>query len=472
MKLIKNYLYNVVFQIFSIILPLITTPYVSRIFGPSLIGVYAQTFVIVSYFVLIAGLGVNIYGNREIAFVRDDKNQLNQTFWEIIVMRIITVTVVFVCFIFLLVFYQFKYKEILLIQSINILAVALDISWFFLGLEDFKTNILRNVIVKLLLLFFIFLLIHDLKDIYLYVGLMGGATFLGNLVFWPHLKKFIYKPDKPLKLFRHFKSSLILFIPQIMISVYGLVSKNMLAVMDSNKSLGLFENSDKISNAALILVTSSCVVLIPRLANNHAKNDNALVKSMVSKSFDFVSFLAIPITFCLMSVAESFSLFFFGFKFQGIGIVLFSIAPVIIMIGWKNTLGIQYLISIGKEKDFIISAIIGSLVNILLSFILIPILGAVGAAVSLVISEFLIIVYQAFIIRKDLNIISLFLQTWKYFFAGIVMSLVIKFLSFFTKGILGLFIQILLGAIVYFLLTITMKSNFTEFCKKNLRNLL
>lgn len=148
MKIFKNYLYNLSYQIIAIILPLITIPYVSRILGADLIGVNSYTNTIISYFVLLANVGLTVYGNRTISYTRDSLEERSQKFWEIMVIKILMTMISYLCFFVFTLFYS-QYRFFLYIQSIQILAVAIDISWFFTGLEDFKKTVTRNTLTKI-----------------------------------------------------------------------------------------------------------------------------------------------------------------------------------------------------------------------------------------------------------------------------------------------------------------------------------
>lgn len=124
MKVLRNYIYNVSYQILAIILPIITYPYVSRTLLPQGVGIYSYTYSIVQYFVLFAGLGIPLYGNRQIAYVRDSNNKLSVNFWEILILEFNTVIISLFSYLLFIFYYQFDEKY-LLIQSLYIIAVFL-----------------------------------------------------------------------------------------------------------------------------------------------------------------------------------------------------------------------------------------------------------------------------------------------------------------------------------------------------------
>ena len=145
----KNYMYNLIYQILVLILPLITTPYISRVFGAENIGIYSYTISISTYFILFGSLGISVYGQREIAYLQDKKGEYSKTFWEIVILRFITMSIAM--FIFYITFVNFgQYKMYYVILLLELLANSLDISWFFVGLEEFKKTVSRNVVVKII----------------------------------------------------------------------------------------------------------------------------------------------------------------------------------------------------------------------------------------------------------------------------------------------------------------------------------
>ena len=137
MKVIKNYLYNVGYQVLAIIVPLITSAYVSRVLRPAGVGANAFTNSIIQYFILFASMGIGYYGNRQIAYVRENRKKMAKTFWEIQIVKTIMTLASFIAFEVFMIFYT-RQADYMWAQSINLVAVAFDISWFYEGIENFK----------------------------------------------------------------------------------------------------------------------------------------------------------------------------------------------------------------------------------------------------------------------------------------------------------------------------------------------
>lgn len=270
----RNYIYNVLYQVLIIIVPLITTPYLSRVLGAENIGIYSYTLSITTYFILFGSLGVAMYGQREIAYLQDKKYERSKTFFEILFMRFITLGIALVIFYFSFVTtgdYSTYYKILIL----EIIANALDISWFFQGLEEFKKTVLRNSLVKIVSVVFIFILVKTKNNLIEYFIIYVLSNFLGNISLWLYLPKYIEKIKfKELKVLRHIKPTIGLFIPQVAIQIYTVLDKTMIgSIIEDKSEVGFYEQAQKIVKLLLAIATSLGTVMVPRMANTFAAGD-------------------------------------------------------------------------------------------------------------------------------------------------------------------------------------------------------
>lgn len=204
MRVIKNYLYNAGYQLLAIIVPLITSAYVSRVLRPAGVGANAFTNSIIQYFILFASMGIGYYGNRQIAYVRENRKKMARTFWEIQIVKTIMTLISYIAFLVFMLFYT-RQAEYMWAQSINLIAVAFDISWFYEGIENFKVTVLKNSLVKIVSMIAIFVFIKNPGDITLYIIVLAVSTLLGNLTLWPNIRrdlpKINYKALKPWHIF-------------------------------------------------------------------------------------------------------------------------------------------------------------------------------------------------------------------------------------------------------------------------------
>ena len=454
MKVIKNYLYNVSYQLLALILPLITGPYVSRVLGPSGVGINTYTYNIANWFVLIGSIGVGLYGNQQIAYVRGDRRKLTRYFWEILLMKSATIIAAFVIFISYVITIG-SYKQYQLVQSIYIVAAGLDISWFFMGLEDFKKTVLRNFFVKFLSLILILTFVKNKGDLLLYIFIMSGATLLGNATLWPFLRKQLVPINwYELRPFQHFAPAVALFIPLAAIQIYTGLNKVMLGYFDTTTAAGFYDKSDVIVKVALTVATSLGTVLMPHTAKIFSDGDQDKVRQLLYKSFSFISIISIPLAFGLAAISLRFGRWFYGPGFGQVGSAMLIESFVIIVIAWASITGNQYLVPTNQVKIYTHSVFAGAIVNVVLCIPLIHLWGLYGAMVSMVVAETTVTMYQIIAIRQQISFRSLFQDLQKYLIAGILMFLPDFYLNtklpmtFITLGIeVGLGVVIYIGVI-------------------------
>ena len=453
MKVVKNYLYNMGYQILVLIAPLITVPYVSRVLGAQGVGVNDYTNAVVTFFLLFGQIGVLTYGNREIAYHRDNKLERSKIFWEITIMQIVNVSIAYFVFTIFVWNFSASYHTFFLVQSLLIIAGAFDISWYFMGMEEFQKTVTRNMLVKLVSIGLIFTFVKGTDDVWKYILILAGSQLLGNLTLWPYLVREVGLVKLTnLRPFSHFNPAILLFIPTITTQVYLVVNKIMLRFMDptSTVAVGLFSQSDKIIKLILAIVTATGTVMLPHIAHKFAAGDVRGIRQSLYNSFDFVTALSVPMMFGIAAVAEKFAPWFLGPEFSMSGKIMMLESPVIVFIAWSNVTGTQYLMPINRVKEYTMSVSIGALVNVICNLFLIEVYGAKGAGLATTISEFVVMAVQVFCIRTTIRRRQLFGSVWKYFLSGLVMFVVVFRLNqLMHMNITNLIIQILIGVLIY-----------------------
>lgn len=463
-KIFKNYIYNLIYQIIVIILPIVTTPYLSRVLGAENIGVYGYTTSVVAYFTLIGALGINKYGQREIAYVQNDISKRSKVFWELNIVK--TSSILIAAVIFYLAFcINGEYAVFYRILLIEIVAASLDISWFFQGMENFKKVVIRNLLIKIISVVLIFVLVKNANDLIKYFCILVFSNFFGNIVLWLDIKKYIKKEEiRVREIRRHFKPMISLFIPQIATSIYTILDKTMIGLLSDNiVEVGYYEQSQKIIKLALTLVTTMGIVLLPRISNAFAQGEDKKMAKYMTKSFKFDYFLAFPITFGMMAIASNLVPWFFGSGYEKIVYLLFIGSPVIIFIALSTTIGTQYLVSIKKQNVQTLAVVTGAMINCTLNLILIPLYASIGAVIATVIAEFFIAVIEiVYVIKKKIiSARDIFGGISKYLIASIIMFLVVYLVArSLSIGIVYTIIEILIGVITYIVILLIMKDEF------------
>ena len=447
----KNFIYNIAYQILILIIPLVTVPYISRVLGSSGVGIYSYTYSIVYYFMIFAMLGLNNYGNRTIAKVRDDKKKLSKTFKEIYCMQIITsLTMIALYFIYLIIF-DVKYKEIALIQSIYVISCVFDINWFFFGIERFKLTVTRNTIIKILSLILIFLLVKDKNDVWIYTLIVSSSILLSQLFLWPFVGKYVDNEKVEFKnIIKHLKPCLKLFLPVIAVAIYKVMDKTMIGWFSNVSEVGFYENAEKIINVPNAIISALGTVMLPRMSNLYANNKDSESRVMIDKSIKLMMFLAFAMVFGLICISKDFSLLFFGIGFSKSGIIIILLSITILFLSWGNVIRTQYLIPKEYDKIYIESAFLGAIVNLICNLIFIPKYASIGACFGTILAELAVTLYQTISIKDELPIKKYIHDIIPFFIKSGIMFIIIYPFNFMNLNhLIRMFIQVILASIVY-----------------------
>lgn len=458
----KNYLYNLTYQILILILPLVTTPYLSRVLGAQGIGIYSYTYTIVSYFVLFGSLGVSLYGQREIAYAQDNKETRKKIFLELIIFRFITIAIAtviyYLCFIKTGI-YSVYYKILLF----ELIAGAFDISWFFQGLEEFKKTVTRNILVRVISVALIFIFVKQEQDLKKYMYIYSLADLLGNLSLWIYLPKYLrgIKVNK-ISITNQIIPILLLFIPQITNKLYNMLDTTMLGRMIADKSeTGYYEQSQKVIRVLLTIVTSLGTVMIPRMASMFANGEKEKINYYMKKSFGFVFLLSFPMIFGIISVSEAFTPIFFGEGYDKAATLMSIISPIILLMGISNVIGNQYLIPTQRQKEYTLSVGAGVIVNFILNYILIKLYKSVGACIATVLSQVVVDYIQFRQVKNEIDIKSILKLSYKYIFASIMMFIGCNLTKIIVStGMTSIILQVGVGMAIYGLILILLKDEY------------
>ena len=458
----RNYLYNLTYQILILILPLITTPYLSRVLGAEGIGIYSYTYTIVTYFVLFGSLGVALYGQREIAYAQENKGQRKKVFIELAIFRFITIAIA------LCIYYYFfirtgaysVYYKILLFELI---AGAFDISWFFQGLEEFKKTVTRNVLVRVISVALIFIMVKTQSDLITYMYIYSLADLIGNLSLWIYLPKYFKGVKvKNINIIRQIPAIALLFIPQITNKLYNMLDTTMLGILIENKAeTGYYEQSQKVIRVLLTIVTSLGTVMIPRMANMFANGEKEKINYYMKKSFSFVFLLSFPMIFGIISISEAFVPIFFGAGYEKAVTLIAIISPIILLMGIANVIGTQYLLPTKRQKEYTISVGVGVAANFILNYILIKLYASIGACIATVLSQLIVDWMQFKYVKDEINIKELIKLSYKYLLASIIMFIVCNLTKFIVStGMISIVLQVGNGILVYGIILIILKDEY------------
>ena len=451
----KNIFYNMGYQILILIVPFITSPYVSRVLGPEGLGTYSVSTAIVKYFTLFALLGMSNYGNRTIAMNKDSKEKLSVTFWNLYYFQMISSSIVLIVYIiYLLTAGIDNYGLVSLCQIPYMFSSVFEISWFFYGMENFKGIVTRNAIVKIITTIAVFVFVKERGDAWIYVLINSLSLLLGQLCLWPFVFKTVSWEKPNLRIIRsHFKPNCVLMISVIAVSVYTLMDKIMIEWMATTTEVGYYENTEKIVAIANNAAGAVGAVMLPRVSNLRASGSNDKVLSYISKSMKYIMLIAVGFAFGIAGISKSFSIIYYGKEFEECGTLLMMISPVIVFYAASNILRNQYLLPKNMDRVFVMATVSSAVLNFVLNSIFIPMYGALGAVIGTLGAQFGEVTYQALKIRKELPIKKYILDVFPYICFGTIMFLACKRIEA-IKGIsaMSLITQIIVGGMIFLIL--------------------
>lgn len=450
-----NYIYSTFYQILSIVLPLVTTPYVSRILSVDSIGIYSFTGSIISYFVLFVSFSFQTYGQREVAYQKNDRVKISIIFFEIQIKKMIFTLLAYVLFAIFL-FGTSKYKEMYLIQSISIAAAFFDITYLFQGMEQFRLTVIRNTIVKLAGLFLILILVKKPSDIYLYTIIQTGTVLFGNLSLWLYLPRFIsFKYFKMTKISHGLVELFQLFIPVLSIQLYYTIDKTMLGMTSNGMTEnGYYEQAIKIIRLCQNMMGAMGSVLlssIPRMLVNSGKD---AVKDTINHAIKLNLFIAAPITMGLIGIADVMVPWFLGTGYEKSATLICIFAPMTLLSAVSMIIGNGILLPLRRQNCLTMATVGAMIFNIIFNIILIPQFGAGGAALASVGSEIVTLIIQGFFAKEYIDLQFIIKNAIKYLGIAAIMYVVISLIKVFVHDSIGLFmvtlLLIMIGMVVYF----------------------
>lgn len=458
-RLLSNIVFNTLYQILSLITPLITAPYISRVLGAEGVGTCSYATSLVTYFTIFAALGTSSYGIREIARKRENKEDYSKSFWEIELITIFSSSICLALWGIVIAVYA-EMRIYLLILSFNIVATLLDIHWLYNGLEKFKYTISINSLVKILSIVAIFVFVKNPEDTYIYVLIQSGATLFGNLSMWLFLPRVLTKTKISLKNFKvHLKNTFAYFVPTIATSIYTIVDKTMIGWFTQSKTEnGFYEQATKLVTFVKTLSFVGIIgVISPRMSFLYKLEDKEKIQKFFNLTLEVVLTLTIASAFGLFGVAENFVPIFFGEGYDKTVLLIWILCPIIIIIGLSNMMGNLYYTPSGKRLQSAKYLIIGSLINLILNLILIPFISSIGAAIASIIAE-LVITALYFYHCPLTDGRKLWKALWKKLLAGGIMLAVVFLIDrLIDNRVISLVVQVSIGAAVYFLILILLK---------------
>ena len=463
-SIIKNSFYSILKTVVTMVFPIISFSYASRILMPEGMGKidFSKSFVL--YFTLLAMLGIQNYGIRECAAVRDDRAALSKKAREIFRINIGAVLASYA--LFFLLFFTIDsltpYRGLLLINCLTIGLTALGMEWLYNAMENYRYIAVRTGVVQLAAMICMLIFVRTPEDTGKYSLIQvisNGGAFLFNFF---HSRKYVdWKARFDLEYKCHLKPIFALFLMSALVKVFSALDSTMLGFLTNDRAVGLYSASIKISAVVYSAVCSVTLVLTPRIAYYAERNMHDEVKRISLKALNFIMMLSLPSAVGLMMLSRPIILLFSGETFAEADITSKIMSLRNLLVPINTFIVIHFFIPMKKEKYNIISTGAAAVLDFSLNLFLIPLFMQNGAAAATVSAELIELLINLYFFSKFISLKIVFRELWKYVIASSLIVPVCLLLSLLEMNmIVYMLLSVVLSVIVYFGVLVALKSSF------------
>lgn len=461
----KNTLFNFVKTLSSIVFPLITFPYVSRVLQPENIGKYNWGNTYVNYFSLLASLGVTTYAIRECSRVRDDKKELGEVSSQIFSINVITT--IFAYIILFSVLFLFPnlnpYKRVVLIQSVIIIFTTLGADWINSAMEDFAYITIRTVVFQIISLLLMFIFVHRPEDYLIYAAIGTFSSSGANIMNMLYRRRFCrIRFTFHTEWRKHLKPIMLLFVMLVAQTIFSNSDVTMLGLMRTDYETGLYSTASKVYNLLNQLMASILWVVLPRLSNYYADKNYKEINPLLKKSVQLMAMVCLPCLFGVSVLSKEILRLIGGQNYiEAWPSLIILMGSLFFSLIGGSFIGNMIMLPSKREIYFVRACVAAAFINIGLNFLLIPHWGANGAAFTTLLAHVILYLMMRPYVEKEINIG----KTSAIFSAPLIGGLVILIWCIFIKKMFDNFISILAlgiigGASLYFGVLILMKYEF------------
>lgn len=473
-----NALMNIILKISYVIFPLITFPYATRVLKATAYGRVNFAISVVSYFALVASLGIPAYGIRKCAEVRDDREKLSKTVKELLILNSISLVLTYIAFV-ICVFVIQKFREdstLLFICSITIILQTFGVDWFYEAIEQYDYITVRNIVFKIISMIMLFTFVHSPKDYIAYCIVNIIGTVGSNILNILRLPKYVELKDNYKLNFKiHLLPVFTLFFYYAATTIYTNLDTIMLGFMKSSGSVGYYNAAVKIKNLLVSLITAVGAVALPRISYYLHNNEKDKFRNVISTSFNYVLYISFPLAIFCSVKAKSIILFLAGNGYVGAISAMKVITPSVLFIGFTSVTAYQMLIPLKRDVYTLFGAVAGALVDFILNMIFIPKYGATGAAFGTLVAEFVVLIIHVFALKDIIASVINIIELLKILSSTVIASLFIFILNYFFIG-KSPFVDCLISGVLFsvsyfilcYLLNVTAERNILIILKRNI----
>lgn len=465
---------NIVLTMSSFVFPLITFPYATRILQPAGMGKVSFAASLISYFSIFAQSGIPIYGIRECAKIRDDRNELSQTALELFIINLISsisVSALFIISIFIVPRLQ-QEKPLYMIMGISLLLNAIGLEWLYKALEEYTYIAIRSIVFKLIACVLLFSVVATESDYVIYGFLTIFAASASNIWNAVNVRKYIHlKFQRKPQLVRHCKSAFVFAAMSFSTTVYINLDIVMLGFIKSDSEVGYYDAAVKIKKVLVSAITALGGVLLPRAAFLLKNDKTDSFFRMNSKAVKYVITASVPLMVYFTTFAHECIFLLCGSSYERAVFPMQIIMPTVLFIGMSNVTGIQILVASGKEKTVLLSEIGGAVIDLILNVLLIPKHGAAGAAVGTTVAEILVLTIQCFALKDAVGVLFVNMELKKVLTAAGLALLPIWLMKFILSGFVLLGCSFALYFILYIAILMVEEDEMAILLRKELKRI-
>lgn len=442
-RLVKNYLYNILSLLTGALFPFLIFPYISRILMPENLGKVAFVQSITNYFIMFGLFGVSSYGIRELSKdkISSIKNAFSKTFTELLIISMFFSLISFFVFIIFIIFNQKMNNLKLLgyIYSFQVLCAFLNLDYVFISLEEHKRRTIRALLLRLGSMIFIFSFIKSSNDYWIYGVIIVFPEIIARILDIYHLRGYIHIKKIEINLKRHMKPLVIIFLYVFSSGVYVNFDTTILGFLQNDIQVGIYSVGTRLVKMLIPIISVLGTVMSPSIIGYIKKDDKVKVYEMIDNYIDFNLIFGTSMVILIFFLSKDIILLVSGKEFLEANIIMRIISIIIIIIPIGTFFGGQILLPNEKESIILKISIIGMVLNIILNMILIKYFSIVGAAISIILTESMICFYRLYEVKKIYPQYEFITKERKNYSIASIISFSIVYLIIYLKKFGGFY---------------------------------
>ncbi len=461
----QNLIFNVIYQVVVVLAPLVVTPKFSRVMGPDYVGVRSFTFSIVYYFAIFGALGLDMYGQRRIAIVKDDEEARSKVFWSVYLVKMTCCFISLCAYIVAFVVLPADpfMRLIYLCWTVYLVKEMINPVWYLQGIERFKLVSLLNIFSQIVYAVCVYVFVNNKEDLWLYVLFFNAIPLAIALMFIPIVLKDVGRVRFDKKdFFVTIKESLVYFVPTLASALYSMIDKTMLGLFDQTKvTTGYYEQAEKLVKVAIAFVTASFTIVRTRMSYVVENKTKEIYLSYCETFISFSMFLCWPIMFGIMGLARDFVPLFFGAGYDSVIPLVYIFVWIIPCLTISGLLQAMYIFPKGLQSTMNRYYIVILMVNCLLNLSLIPYFQSYGAVFASVSAEALLVIFLLNKAKKEICIKHFWVKSIRYIISAILMLMVMLLISKVQVALIyKIMLEFIGGCGTYFIMTIILRDPF------------